>query len=101
MRACVVIMLLLLATGCARRGFDTVCQLAKDILAEPRVRPDQRLDRFQSQLSHLASGQALSAGEAAVAAKPGQRFAAFMKVAEAAVPGWSCAALEPVLDAPP
>ncbi|MEO1172975.1 MAG: hypothetical protein AAFX94_13140 [Myxococcota bacterium] len=100
MRLWLATLLLVTALGCARRNFDTVCQLAKDILAEPRIEPGQRLERFRTQLSHLASGEALTAANKALAASPDQRFDAFMAVAAEAAPGWSCAALEPVLEAP-
>lgn len=94
------IVLALAAAGCTERGFDTVCQLSKDILAEPRITPEMRLQRFEEQIGHFASGEALAASNAALAAPNGERTAAFMTVATEAVPGWRCSSLQPVLDAP-
>lgn len=90
---------LLLAPGCTRRSFDSVCQLAKDILAEPRITPEKRLKSFENQIDHFASGPALDASKAALAAEDGKRTEAFMAIARDAAPGWQCAALAPVLDA--
>lgn len=99
MRTLLICLVLLSAIACTRRSFDSVCQLSKDILAEPRITPDARLKSFEDQVSHFASGPALDASNAALAAEPGRRTEAFMAIARGAVPGWQCAALEPVLDA--
>lgn len=92
--------LLLTLSGCARRELDTVCQLAKDILAEPRVAPKARVAHFRRQEGHFASGVAKDAVRAALRAQPDARYSSFLEVARAEVPGWSCPSLE-VLLAPP
>ncbi len=94
-----LIFVLAFVPGCTRRSFDSVCQLAKDILAEPRISPAKRLESFENQISHFATGPALDASKAALAAEDGKRTAAFMAIAHEAVPDWKCAALQPVLDA--
>ena len=89
---------LICGAGCTRRNFDSVCQLAKDILAEPRIAAGDRFDRFSEQVDHFASGASLDAARAAIAAPKGKRTVAFMKVAKESAPGWQCVALEPVLE---
>lgn len=96
----VYLLAVLILSGCARRELDTVCQLAKDILAEPRVSPEARVAHFRRQEGHFASGVAKDAVQAALRAQPEARYSSFLEVARAEVPGWSCPSLEVVL-APP
>lgn len=84
--------------SCARRDFDTLCQLAKGILAEPRVAPAERWRHFLTQQEHFAGGRAVDAVDAAKKAQTGKRTEAFLRVVHAHVPQWRCAALRPVLD---
>lgn len=89
-----------LAPGCQKRNLDGLCQLAKDILAEPRNAPGDRLPKLLDQRAYYAHGIAGRALDAALAAPAAERYETFLSVATSEVGAWKCSALEAVLDAP-
>jgi hypothetical protein len=93
---------LVLAGGCAKRDFGGLCKLATEILTEPRVTPSMRFSRFLDDAPNVAfSGVARALIDNLANVPPQTRYDFVVAAAkEEGLDGWSCPALESVLNPP-
>jgi hypothetical protein len=95
----VLLALVVLVSGCAKRDLDGVCKLAQEILTEPRIGPSERFERLLTQAKNNAFGGDVRALMADVAVAPPDMRAALFEQGASELLGkpWSCAPLRIVL----
>lgn len=94
-----VLALLVCAASCAKRDLDGVCKLAQEVLAEPRLEPEERQARFAEQLRYNAFSTEVQELLRAVAVAPPADKANLFEKGASDILGrpWSCAPLRIVL----
>jgi hypothetical protein len=102
LRCGVLWLILSMQAACLHRDLDSLCQLAKDVVAEPRHAPSQRYEVWlaQVQQSWQTTRAASTLLETLQTLPPGQRYAEVQRYAQqAGHHRWKCPELAAVLEA--
>ena len=99
MRRALILAAALALTGCARRDFAGLCKLAKEILGEPRITSDMRLDRFVNDAPNVAFSSAVrDVVQALPRLDARERYPALLGAAKSqGMDDWSCPAVASVV----